>query len=74
VPRQNILVPLHEEFDLTRESQVARMYRLLAPDVVIHFGPRLVGGMAANRENPGRFFHANMAMGLHLIERARRAE
>ncbi len=31
-----------------------------------------VGGIGANRDNPGRFFFANMAMGLHLIEGARR--
>ena len=31
-----------------------------------------VGGIGANRDNPGRFFYANMAMGLHLIEQARR--
>ena len=31
-----------------------------------------VGGIGANRDNPGRYFYANMAMGLHLIEEARR--
>ena len=47
------------------------MYRELKPDVVIHLAA-LVGGIGANRENPGLFFYANMAMGLHLIEHARR--
>ena len=41
------------------------------PDVVIHLAAE-VGGIGANRDNPGRFFYANMAMGLHLIEEARR--
>jgi len=71
VPEQNLLVPLIEDFDLTREADVARMYRELKPDVVIHLAA-LVGGIGANRENPGLFFYANMAMGLHLIEHARR--
>jgi GDP-L-fucose synthase len=38
---------------------------------VIHLAAE-VGGIGANRDNPGRFFYANMAMGLHLIEEARR--
>jgi GDP-L-fucose synthase len=71
VPETNILVPLIEDFDLTQEAEVARMYREMKPDVVIHLAA-LVGGIGANRENPGLFFHANMAMGLHLIEHARR--
>jgi GDP-L-fucose synthase len=70
-PGQNILVPLIEDFDLTREADVLRMYREMKPDVVIHLAA-LVGGIGANRENPGLFFYANMAMGLHLIEHARR--
>ena len=66
-----MLVPLIEDFDLTREADVVRMYREMKPDVVIHLAA-LVGGIGANRENPGLFFYANMAMGLHLIEHARR--
>jgi GDP-L-fucose synthase len=71
VPEQNLLVPLIEDFDLTREADAARMYREMKPHVVIHLAA-LVGGIGANRENPGLFFYANMAMGLHLIEHARR--
>ncbi len=70
VPRENILVPLHVDFDLTRERDVERMYAKMRPSVVIHLAAE-VGGIGANRENPGRFFYANMIMGLHLIERAR---
>jgi GDP-L-fucose synthase len=72
VPRQGILVPRIDEFDLTREESVVRMYRQMQPTVVVHLAA-LVGGIGANRENPGRFFYANMAMGLHLIEHARHA-
>ena len=46
------------------------MYRQMRPTVVIHLAA-VVGGIGANREHPGSFFYANMAMGLHLIEHAR---
>jgi len=71
-----IVVPRRKDFDLTRESDVIRLYRdAFAPsgqkaDVVIHLAAE-VGGIGANRLNPGRYFYANMAMALHLIEQAR---
>jgi len=68
---EQILVPTIEEYDLTQEAVVARMYETMKPTVVIHLAAE-VGGIGANRENPGRFFYSNMAMGLHLIEHARR--
>ena len=68
---ENLLVPLIEDFDLTREADVERMYAEMRPTVVIHLAAE-VGGIGANRASPGRFFYANMAMGLHLIEHARR--
>jgi GDP-L-fucose synthase len=68
----NVLVPHVEQYDLTQESAVERMYADFRPAVVIHLAAE-VGGIGANRERPGRFFYANMAMGLHLIEHARRA-
>lgn len=68
--RENLLVPLIEDYDLTRSEDVAKMYSDMKPSVVIHLAAE-VGGIGANRENPGRFFYANMAMGLHLIEQAR---
>ena len=71
VARESILVPLIEDFDLTREAHVERMYAEMSPTVVIHLAAE-VGGIGANQANPGRFFYANMAMGLHLIEHARR--
>jgi len=70
VPEENILVPLIRDFDLTSEVNVARMYDQMRPTVLIHLAGE-VGGIGANRQNPGRFFYANMAMGLHLIEHAR---
>lgn len=67
----NILIPRIEDYDLTREADVVRMYEDMQPTLVLHLAAE-VGGIGANRENPGRFFYANMAMGLHLIEHARR--
>ena len=71
VPPDRILVPLIDDYDLTAEPDVARMYDDLAPTLLLHLAAE-VGGIGANRERPGRFFYANMAMGLHLIEHARR--
>ena len=73
VAAENILVPRRAAYDLTREADAARMYADMKPTVVIHLAAE-VGGIGANRDNPGRFFFANMAMGLHLIEQARKAK
>jgi GDP-L-fucose synthase len=59
------------EYDLTRQSEVARMYADRPADVVIHLAAR-VGGIGANRENPGSFFYDNAIMGIELMEQARR--
>lgn len=67
----NLAVPRRKDFDLTTEEAVERLYRTYRPDVVLHLAAE-VGGIGANRDNPGRFFYANMAMGMHLIEHARR--
>ncbi len=67
----SIFVPLIQDFDLTRETDVERLYASTRPAAVIHLAAE-VGGIGANRDNPGRFFYSNMAMGLHLIEHARR--
>jgi GDP-L-fucose synthase len=64
-------VPRRAEYDLTTESGTARMYEEFRPDVVFHLAAE-VGGIGANLAQPGRFFYANLAMGLHLIEEARK--
>lgn len=66
-----ILVPRRADYDLTSEDAVLRLYADMRPDVVIHLAAE-VGGIGANMNNAGRFFYANMAMSLHLIEHARR--
>ena len=67
----DIQIPRRVDFDLTSEGDAERMYRELKPEVVLHLAAE-VGGIGANQANPGRYFFANMAMALHLIEGARR--
>jgi GDP-L-fucose synthase len=67
----NLVVVRSRDYDLTREEDVQRLYSTVKPEVVIHLAA-VVGGIGANRENPGKFFYANLAMGLHLVEHARR--
>jgi GDP-L-fucose synthase len=72
VPENRIVVPRRQDFDLTVEADVERLYATARPQIVIHLAAE-VGGIGANMAHPGRFFYANMAMGLHLVEHARRA-
>ncbi len=65
-----VIVPRRAEYDLTDASATARLFGLARADVVIHLAAE-VGGIGANRDNPGRFFYANMAMGLNVVEQAR---
>jgi GDP-L-fucose synthase len=67
-----LILPRQSEFDLTEQASVRQLYRESRPDFVIHLAAE-VGGIGANRENPGRFFYANAMMGILLIEEARRA-
>jgi GDP-L-fucose synthase len=67
----NIFVPRRREYDLTREADVERLYGDAKPQAVLHLAAE-VGGIGANRDNPGRFFYANATMGIHLIEQARK--
>jgi GDP-L-fucose synthase len=66
-----LVVPRRADHDLTDAGAVTRLFERARPDVVIHLAAE-VGGIGANRDNPGRFFYANMAMGLHVVETARR--
>ena len=67
---ESVVVPRRSEYDLTREQDVRRLYQDTRPDVVLHLAGE-VGGIGANMDSPGRFFYANLAMALHLIEHAR---
>jgi GDP-L-fucose synthase len=67
---RDVLIPRRADYDLTDAAAVARMYDDMRPQVVLHLAAE-VGGIGANLDNPGRYFYANMAMALHLIEEAR---
>ncbi len=68
---QHIIVPRQAEFDLTHPDAVWRLLRQARPQVVIHLAA-MVGGIQANRVNPGTFIHKNLAMGTHLIDASSR--
>ena len=70
MPHENILIPLFYDYDLTKDCDVARMYRDMRPTVVIHLAADF-GGIGYNVENPGLTFYSNILMGVHLIEQAR---
>ena len=65
-------VPRSRDYDLRRRAEVERALADGRPDVIIHLAA-VVGGIGANRENPGRFFYENAIMGIELIEAARQA-
>jgi len=66
------IVPRRVDFDLTEQDAVRRLINMERPEVVLHLAAE-VGGIGANRANPGRYFYANAAMGIHVIEESRRA-
>jgi GDP-L-fucose synthase len=68
---RDVFVPTHSEFDLTQIDAIERLFKEQRPDVVFHLAAT-VGGIGANRANPGRFFYENAIMGIQLIEAARR--
>lgn len=65
-----ISVPRSAEYDLVDREACRRLLKDADPDFVIHLAAR-VGGIGANRENPGSFFFDNLMMGVQLIEEAR---
>jgi len=67
---RDIFVPREKEYDLVDGAAVRRAYEDSRPQVVIHLAAR-VGGIGANRENPGKFFYDNLMMGAQLMEEAR---
>jgi GDP-L-fucose synthase len=67
-----IFVPRSADYDLRSADGVARALADGRPDLVVHLAA-VVGGIGANRENPGRFFYENAIMGIQLIEQARLA-
>ncbi len=67
----SVHTPRKAEYDLTEQTQVRAMLDALKPQVIVHLAA-VVGGIGANRENPGRYFYENAVMGILLMEEARR--
>ena len=67
---RSIFVPRSKQYDLRNRDDIVRVYEQTNPDVVIHLAAT-VGGIGANRANPGRFFYDNAIMGIQLMEYAR---
>ena len=67
-----IFIPKVEDYDLRKLADIDRALTHGRPDLIIHLAA-VVGGIGANRENPGRFFYDNAIMGIQLIEQARLA-
>jgi len=65
-----VAVPRSREFDLTRADAIEALMERERPEVIFHLAA-VVGGIGANRDNPGRFFYENAIMGIQLIEYAR---
>ncbi len=69
---RDLFVPRSRDYDLVDGAAVRRLLADARPSLIIHLAAR-VGGIGANRENPGRFFYDNLMMGVQLVEEARRA-
>ncbi|MFZ3073441.1 MAG: GDP-L-fucose synthase [Thermodesulfobacteriota bacterium] len=67
---KDIFIPKSEDYDLIDNDACKRLYKDAKPDVVIHLAAR-VGGIGANRENPGKFFYENLMMGVQMMEQGR---
>jgi GDP-L-fucose synthase len=65
-----IFIPRRSTFDLRDREAIRRLLRTARPDIVIHLAA-VVGGIGANRDNPGRFCYENAIMGLDLMEQSR---
>jgi GDP-L-fucose synthase len=70
VGAEKVVVPTHADYDLREKEAIERLYDEADPTMVIHLAAR-VGGIGANRENPGTFAYDNLIMGAQLMEAAR---
>src|SRR5271169_2753796 len=66
-----VIVPRKAQYDLVLADAADRLLADAKPEVVVHLAAR-VGGIGANRENPGAFFYDNLMMGVQLVEACRR--
>lgn len=69
---ERILSPRSSELDLREQGAIRAYLCDHQPDMIIHLAA-VVGGIGANRANPGSFFYENLLMGTVLMEEARLA-
>jgi len=67
---ENLIIPRSKQYDLRDPYRVMDLLKDTRPDLIIHLAAS-VGGIEANRRNPGSFFYDNLSMGIHLMEAAR---
>lgn len=67
---KNVFIVRIKDYNLVELEKVKKLYNDIQPDIVIHLAA-VVGGIAANRQNPGKFFYDNLIMGAQLIEEGR---
>jgi GDP-L-fucose synthase len=67
-----IVIPRSAEYDLRQAADIRRLLQRHKPEVVLHLAA-VVGGIGANRLNPGSFLYSNLLMGAQLIELSREA-
>ncbi|MER3409118.1 MAG: GDP-fucose synthetase [Thermoleophilia bacterium] len=65
-----VVVARRRDYDLTSMADAARLWADAEPELVFHLAAE-VGGIGANRANPGRYWYANLAMGIHVLEQCR---
>jgi GDP-L-fucose synthase len=63
-------VARRRDYDLTREAEAERLFGDARPELVFHLAAE-VGGIGANRANPGRYWYSNLVMGANVLEQAR---
>ena len=68
----DVFVARRAGYDLTSADDTARLFADAKPELVFHLAAE-VGGIGANRANPGRYWYANLVMGAHVLEQARLA-
>ena len=66
----DVFVARRHEHDLTTMDAAARLFAAAQPELVFHLAAE-VGGIGANRANPGRYWYANLMMGAHVLEQTR---
>jgi len=66
----DVFAARRRDYDLTHEADAGRLFAEAQPELVFHLAAE-VGGIGANRANPGRYWYANLQMGVNVLEQVR---